>query len=143
MRYDPDLVRPMREELVEIGFTELLTADDVDTFLATDAGTALIVVNSVCGCAAGSARPGLRIALANGSVPDRLGTVFAGQDVDATQRARAHFPDIPPSSPSFALLKDGDVAAFVPRHRIEGQTPENVAMLLAGAFAEHCGREGS
>ena len=94
MRYDPDLVRPMREELVEIGFTELLTADDVDTFLATDAGTALIVVNSVCGCAAGSARPGLRIALANGSVPDRLGTVFAGQDVDATQRARAHFPDI-------------------------------------------------
>ena len=139
MRYDPALVKPMREELVEMGVVELETGGAVDAFLAETEGTTLLVVNSVCGCAAGSARPGLRLALARGAVPDRIGTVFAGQDVEATERARSHFADLPPSSPSFALLSGGELAAFVPRHRIEGQSPESVAGILGRAFDEHCG----
>ena len=120
MPYDPELVKPMREELTSLGVTELLTAEEVDTFLAENSGTTLVVVNSVCGCAAGMARPAVRTALAGDHAPDRTCTVFAGQDLDATARARSFFEDYPPSSPSFALLKDGEVVHFVPRHRIEG-----------------------
>ncbi len=138
MPYSPLMVRPMREELLAAGFEELLTAADVDRFLADKSGTALLVVNSVCGCAAGMARPGARLALQGGARPDRLASVFAGQDLDATARARAHFADIPPSSPSMALFKDGELAWFLPRHRIEGRDALDVAADLRAAFAEHC-----
>ena len=137
--YSPLLVKPMREELVAAGFEELQSADDVDRFMSQQEGTAFLVINSVCGCAAGMARPGVRLALQNSaSKPDRLGTVFAGQDTEATAQARGSFPDIPPSSPSMALFKDGELVHFVPRHRIESQDLESVAKDLSDAFAEHC-----
>ena len=138
MPYSPLLIRPMREELLAVGFEELSTAADVDRFLADTNGTALVVVNSVCGCAAGMARPGVRLALREGPRPDRLGTVFAGQDLDATARARAAFGDIPPSSPSMALFKGGELVWFLPRHRIERRDALDVAADLGAAFAEHC-----
>jgi putative YphP/YqiW family bacilliredoxin len=100
-------------------------------------GTALLVVNSVCGCAAGMARPGVRMALESGAKPDRVATVFAGQDLEATSRARAHFADIPPSSPSMAFFKDGELVYFLPRHRIEGRSATQVAADLSAAIAEH------
>ncbi len=138
MPYDELLVRPMREEMVGMGFTELNTPDEVDGFMAEDSGTTLVVVNSVCGCAAGMARPGVRLALENGIKPDRLATVFAGQDVEATERARSYFGDYPPSSPSMALFKDGELVHFVPRHQIEGRTAEMVAGALAAALEANC-----
>ena len=136
--YSPLIVKPMREELVAAGFQELETAADVDRWMATREGTALLVVNSVCGCAAGMARPGVRLALEHGVRPDRLATVFAGQDAEATAQARGKFPDIPPSSPSMALFKDGELVFFLPRHRIEGREREDVAQDLKNAFEEHC-----
>ena len=139
MPYSPLLVRPMREELVGAGFRELLTPADVEETLAEKSGTTLLIVNSVCGCAAGMARPGARLALQEGPRPDRLVTVFAGQDLEATARARAHFADLPPSSPSMALFKDGALVWFLPRHRIEGRDALEVAGDLRTAFAEHCG----
>lgn len=138
MPYSPLMIRPMREELVGAGFEELMTPEQVDAFLGERSGTALLVVNSVCGCAAGMARPGVRLALQQGPRPDRLGTVFAGQELEATARARAHFADIPPSSPSMALFKDGELVWFLPRHRIEGRDALDVAADLRAAFAEHC-----
>jgi putative YphP/YqiW family bacilliredoxin len=110
----------------------------VDGFLKQKNGTALLFVNSVCGCAAGGARPALRMALGNDALPDRVGTVFAGQDVEATARARAHFGDIPPSSPSIALFKEGKLAFFMPRHKIEGRDPREIAHDLVQAFDELC-----
>lgn len=139
MPYSPLLVRPMREELVAAGFRELLTPADVDESLGEKSGTTLLIVNSVCGCAAGMARPGARLALQEGPRPDRLVTVFAGQELEATARARAHFADLPPSSPSMALFKDGALVWFLPRHRIEGRDALDVATDLRAAFAEHCG----
>ena len=138
MPYSPLLVKPMREELTSAGVRELLTPEDVDAFMAEKEGTAMLVVNSVCGCAAGMARPGVRQALDNGSRPDRVCSVFAGQDVDATAKARSYFPDIPPSSPSIAFFKDGELVYFMPRHRIEGRSAEDVAGDLVGVFEEHC-----
>lgn len=134
MPYSPMIVNPMKEELVSIGFDELLTPDDVDRFMSEKTGTALLVINSVCGCAAGAARPGVRLALEEGPRPERLATVFAGQEVDATARARGYFADLPPSSPSLALFRDGELVYFVPRHRIEGRSPEQVAADLRSAF---------
>lgn len=134
MPYSPMIVRPMKEELTAIGFEELLTPEDVDRFMTDKNGSALLVINSVCGCAAGAARPGVRMALESETRPDRLVTVFAGQDVEATAQARSHFADIPPSSPSLALFKDGELVYFVPRHRIEGRGPEEVAADLRAAF---------
>lgn len=134
MPYSPMIVRPMKEELTAIGFEELLTPEDVDRFMADKSGSALLMINSVCGCAAGAARPGVRTALESEVRPDRLVTVFAGQDVEATARAREHFADIPPSSPSLALFKDGELVYFVPRHRIEGRGPEELAADLRAAF---------
>ena len=128
----------MREELTAIGFQELKTSEDVDGFMADKAGTALLVINSVCGCAAGMARPGVRLALQQGPRPDRLATVFAGQDIDAAAQARGYFADYPPSSPSMALFRDGELVHFVPRHQIEGRTAEMVAGDLAKALDEHC-----
>jgi putative YphP/YqiW family bacilliredoxin len=138
MRYDPELVSPMREELTTLGVTELQTTDDVETFFAEKSGTALVVINSVCGCAAGMARPAVREALGHAVKPDRVATVFAGQDVEATQAARAQFGDVPPSSPSFALFKDGELVHFVPRHHIEGEDMQGVAGNLTTAFDQHC-----
>jgi putative YphP/YqiW family bacilliredoxin len=132
------MVRPMREELTSAGFQELRTAAEVDAFLATKEGTALVVVNSVCGCAAGGARPGARQAIVGEVRPDRIATVFAGQDVEATARLRSYFADIPPSSPSMALFKDGALAYFLPRHRIEGRDVEEVAGDLEQAFRQTC-----
>ena len=134
MPYSPMMVQPMREELTRVGFQELVTPDQVDSFLSADGGTALLVVNSVCGCAAGQARPGVRLALQGAVTPDRLATVFAGQDLEATARAREYFSDIPPSSPSIALFKDGELVEFVPRHRIEGTSAEDLAEHLRAAF---------
>ena len=137
MPYDPVLVRPMREELTSIGVEELTTPADVDAFMARE-GTKLLVVNSVCGCAAGQARPGLSMALRHANRPDHVGTVFAGQDLDATAHARSYFADYPPSSPSFALFEGKDVLHFVPRHLIEGAPAPQVAFELVTAFDEHC-----
>ncbi len=136
--YSPLLVKPMREELTSAGFEELLSAEDVDRFVANKEGTALLVINSVCGCAAGMARPGVRLALEHGKTPDRLGTVFAGQEAEATARARGAFPEIPPSSPSMALFKEGELVHFVPRHRIEGHSLEALAQDLTQAFDQFC-----
>ena len=138
MPYDPNLVQPMREELTSIGVRELRTAEEVDELMNHKEGTTLIIVNSVCGCAAGNARPGIRLALAGDVKPERVATVFAGQDLEATARARSHFAQFPPSSPSFALMKDGEVVHFVPRHVIEGRDPMAVANDLSTAFNKHC-----
>ena len=140
MPYSELMIAPMRQELSAIGFEELRTAEDVERFLGDRGGSALLVVNSVCGCAAGMARPGVRQALEQSEIrPDRFGTVFAGQDLEATARARSYFADIPPSSPSMALFKDGEVVYFVPRHKIEGRTAEDVAADLTGAFQRFIG----
>ena len=138
MPYSPLTVRPMREELTSVGFQELMSAEDVDDFMGKKQGTALLVINSVCGCAAGMGRPGVRLAIQSAPIPDRLVTVFAGQDIEATARARYYFPEIPPSSPSFALFKDGELVHFVPRHRIEGRDAQAVAADLRAAFDEFC-----
>lgn len=138
MPYPALMVRPMREELTSVGVQELTTPESVDAFMNEKSGTALLVVNSVCGCAAGMARPGVRLALEHGRRPDRAASVFAGQDLEATAKARSYFGDIPPSSPSIALFKDGELVYFVPRHRIEGRDAQAVATDLKAAFDEHC-----
>lgn len=138
MPYDNLLVQPMREELTSIGFQDLLSTEDVDGFMAEKEGTALVVVNSVCGCAAGMARPGVRLALQQGPRPDRLATVFAGQDLEAVAQARSFFAEYPPSSPSLALFSDGELVHFVPRHQIEGRSAEDVAGDLVKALQKHC-----
>jgi putative YphP/YqiW family bacilliredoxin len=138
MPYDENMVQPMREELTSIGVKELRTPAEVDAFFGQKSGTALLVVNSVCGCAAGGARPGVRLALEHGRKPDRVATVFAGQDVEATQKARGYITGIPPSSPSLALFKDGELVEFVPRHMIEGRDPRMIAQGLTTAFDKHC-----
>ena len=134
MPYPELMIKPMREELTSLGFLELRTREDVDVFMAQKEGSALLVINSVCGCAAGQARPGVRMALSGEVRPDRLATVFAGQDVEAAKAVRGYFADVPPSSPSFALFNNGELVYFVPRHRIEGRAAEDVAQDLAGAF---------
>jgi len=140
MPYDPVMVQPMREELTSIGFDELKTEKEVDGFFADKLGTSFLVINSVCGCAAGMARPSVKIALENASKkPNRIATVFAGQDLEATQKARSYFADYPPSSPSMALLKDGEVVHFVPRHHIEGREAQEIAAELVEIFEKHCG----
>lgn len=138
MPYSELLVRPMREELTSAGVQELRTAADVDAFMNEKNGTAMLVVNSVCGCAAGMARPGVRLALQGDRRPDRVATVFAGQDLEATAKARSYIPDIPPSSPSIAFFKDGELVYFLPRHRIEGRDAHSVASDLKQVFSEHC-----
>jgi len=139
--YPELMVKPMRDELVMSGFQELRTAEAVDTFMSDREGSALLIINSVCGCAAGQARPGVRAALEGSVKPDRLATVFAGQDLEAVQRAREYFADIPPSSPSIAVFKDGELAYFVPRHRIENRSAGEVAEDLTAAFERVCAVE--
>jgi len=132
--YSPMIVNPMRQELASIGFEDLMTAEAVENFMNEKSSSAILVINSVCGCAAGQARPGVARALESENKPERLVTVFAGQDVEATQKARGFFADIPPSSPSIALFKDGELVYFVPRHRIESRSAEDVAADLTAAF---------
>ena len=140
MPYPEMMVAPMREDLTRIGFRELKTADDVDAILGDDSdGTTLLVVNSVCGCAAGGARPGVYFSLQDEPKPERLTTVFAGQDLEATERAREYITGYPPSSPAVALFKDGQLAWFMERHDIEGRTPQQIAQELRNAYEEHCG----
>lgn len=140
MPYPEEMVAPMRAELTKLGVKELRTAADVDAFAKNQKGTALLIVNSVCGCAAGGARPGVALALQHANRPDVAVTVFAGNDVEAVARARAMMPDMPPSSPSLALWKDGKLVHFVPRHQIEGRDGRRVAADLTKAFDEHCAR---
>ncbi len=140
MRYDPVLVQPMREELTDIGFQELRTPADVDTALAVKDETVLVVVNSVCGCAAGKARPGVALALRADVKPDRLTTVFAGMDLDATNRAREYFEGYPPSSPQIALMKNGRLLHMLERKDIEGREAPAIAEDLVSAFETFCRR---
>ncbi|HEV2423824.1 MAG TPA: BrxA/BrxB family bacilliredoxin [Terriglobia bacterium] len=136
--YPEEFVAPMREELTSIGFRELRTSEDVDAALAHTPGTTLVVVNSICGCAAGKARPGVASALQNAHRPDNLTTVFAGQDREATDRARSYFTGYPPSSPSIALLRDGKLIFMMERRDIEGRDPYSIADDLTRAFDQHC-----
>jgi putative YphP/YqiW family bacilliredoxin len=138
MPYDPRLVQPMRDEMVHMGARELVNVADVDATLGDAKGTMLVFVNSVCGCAAGGARPALNLALQHAVRPQQVVTVFAGQDTDATARARQYFADYAPSSPSIALLRDGEVVHFVHRHMIEGHSPQDVAKGLTAAFDRYC-----
>jgi putative YphP/YqiW family bacilliredoxin len=138
MPYNPALVAPMREEMVRMGAQELTTTSEVDRALGDPRGTTLVFVNSVCGCAAGNARPALRLALQHAVRPQQVVTVFAGQDLEATSRARQYFAEYQPSSPSMALMRDGEVVHFVHRHQIEGRSPQSIAADLTAAFARHC-----
>jgi putative YphP/YqiW family bacilliredoxin len=136
--YDPEMVRPMREELTRLGFTELRTPDEVDGVLGQEKAATLVVVNSVCGCAARNARPAAALAMQHARRPARLVTVFAGQDADATARARGYFTGYPPSSPQIALLKDGQVAFMLERKNIEGRNARDIAADLTAAFDRFC-----
>ncbi len=136
--YSEMMVAPMRAELTRLGVEELRTAEQVDQVLGADSGTTLLVVNSVCGCAARNARPAVAMALRGEKKPERLTTVFAGQDQEATARARGYIHGYPPSSPSIALLKDGDVAFMLERHQIEGRTAQEIAEDLSEAFQRYC-----
>ena len=141
--YDQDAVQPMRDELVAVGFKELLTPKDVDEAInIKDDQTVLVMINSVCGCAAGSARPGVSLALQNGKIPDRLTTGFAGQERDAVDRIRQLIGDYPPSSPSIALFKNGELIYFMPRHEIEGRGSRQIAQTLVEVFDECCTKQG-
>jgi putative YphP/YqiW family bacilliredoxin len=134
--YPPELIQPFRDELTRIGAKELMTPAEVDAWI-DEKGTGLLVINSVCGCAAGAARPAVAMAMRHGKKPARFATVFAGQDKEATSRARERFVGIPPSSPSMALVKDGKVVGFVHRHQIERRSPEEIANDLVGLFEQH------
>lgn len=137
--YPIELTAPMTKELTDFGFDALSTVEAVDDFLGNEEGTALVVVNSVCGCAAANCRPGVKLALHRSAHrPDRLGTVFAGVDSDATAKARSYFLPFPPSSPSIALFKDGELVHFLERHQIEGRPASMIADDLIRAFGEYC-----
>ena len=138
MPYDERFIAPMRAELTRLGIRELKTPEDVDATLKETRGTTLVVVNSMCGCAARNARPAVALALAKGKKPERLTTVFAGQDLDATARARGYLAGYQPSSPSIALMKDGKVAFMLERHQIERRDADAIAADLAAAFEQFC-----
>ena len=135
--YDPQLVQPFRDELTSLGVKPLMTETEVDSAMR-EPGTTLVFVNSVCGCAAGSARPGFRLSLLNGRKPDRCVTVFAGMEQAATARAREYFKPYRPSSPQIALMKDGKLVKMIQRQDIEGKQPDQVAKTLIAAYDEHC-----
>ena len=136
--YPPELVAPMKEDLTSVGFKQLTTAQEVDDVISSTKGSLLIVVNSVCGCAAGNMRPGVKLSLSNDKHPAALTTVFAGVDGEATAQARKYFLPYPPSSPSIALFKDGKLVHFLERHHIEGGTAQMIADNLAVAYNEYC-----
>jgi len=138
MPYPEMMVRPMREDLVRVGFTELRTPADVDAILGSEKRTTLVAVNSVCGCAAAMMRPAVYLSLQGEKKPEVLTTVFAGQDMEATDRTREYIVGYPPSSPSVALFKDGELVYFMERHKIEGRHPEDIAADLREAYAQFC-----
>ncbi len=135
------LIQRMRDEVTRVGAKELRTPEEVDRHFGDAKGTTLVVVNSTCGCAAGAARPGLSIAMQHQVVPDEVVTVFAGQDREATARAREYFTNQPPSSPSFAVMRDGKFVHMIHRHQIEGHSPEQIAARLTTAFDQYCRSE--
>lgn len=138
MPYPEIMIRPMREELTRLGVEELRTPAEVDQTLQNNQGTVMVVVNSICGCAAGKARPGIALALQHETKPNKVATVFAGADIEATEKARSYFTGYPPSSPSIALLKEGKLVYMMQRHQIEGRGPREIAEELTRAFDEHC-----
>lgn len=138
MRYPEEFIAPMREELTFIGVEELRTAEAVDEAVKNTPGTLMIVVNSICGCAAGKARPGVTLALKNEVRPDKVATVFAGADIEATEKARSYFTGYAPSSPSIGLLKNGELVYMMERYQIEGKGPEQIAEELKRAFDQCC-----
>ena len=140
-RYPEDLIRSMREELTGLGVRETRTPEDVDEAVQKASGTTMVVVNSVCGCAAGRARPGIAMALQHSVKPDDVITVFAGADIEATERARGYFKGYQPSSPSIALMQNGEVVYMLERHQIEGREAPEIAADLMGAFDRLCGSE--
>ena len=137
--YPLELVKPMKEDLTQVGFEEMLTPSEVDEAIENTKGTLLVVVNSVCGCAAGNMRPGVKLSLQNGRTPSRLTTVFAGVDAEAVAQARKYFLPYPPSSPSIALFKDGALVHFLERHHVEGGSAQMIAANLQAAYDEYCG----
>lgn len=138
MLYPPEITEPCRQDLVQAGVVELKTPQDVDIVLKNQKGTALVVVNSVCGCAAGMARPGVKLALQHEKRPEKVTTVFAGVDTAATEQARKYIVGYPPSSPSIALFKDGNPVFVLERWQIEGRSPQEIAYQLVEAFDEYC-----
>lgn len=139
--YDPEAVRPMWEELVRVGMTSLTTAEEVEEYITKKSGTTLVLINSVCGCAAGNARPGAMLALQNDKIPDNLTTVFAGLDHEAVEKARSYM-SVPPSSPAFGLFKDGKMIYSLERHQIEQMGAQDIANALVATFNEHCTATG-
>ena len=138
MPYPEIMIRPMREDLTRLGVEEMKTADAVDETIQNSKGTLMVVVNSICGCAAGKARPGVALALQHNVKPDKIATVFAGADIEATERARSYFTGYGPSSPSIALLKDGKLVYMLERYQIEGRDANQIAGELTQAFEKHC-----
>jgi putative YphP/YqiW family bacilliredoxin len=138
MPYPEIMIRPMREDLTRLGVEELRTAEDVDTAVKNSEGTLMVVVNSICGCAAGKARPGVALALQHNVKPDKVATVFAGADMEATERARSYFAGYGPSSPSIAILKNGELVYMLERFQIEGRDANQIASELTNAFDQHC-----
>ena len=136
--YPAELVQPMKDDLTQVGFEQLTTSEEVDQIIKDTNGTLLVVVNSVCGCAAGNLRPGVKLSLNHGKTPAKLATVFAGVDSEATAQARKYFLPYPPSSPSVALFKNGKLVHFLERHHIEGGTAPMIAENLAHAYDEFC-----
>ena len=140
MPYSELMIRPMREELTRIGVEELRTPEDVQRTIEDSKGTVMVVVNSICGCAAGKARPGIARALRHSVRPDKVGTVFAGADIEATEKARSYFTGYEPSSPSIAIMKDGQIVYMMERRQIEGKDASQVASELIQAFDQHCAK---
>jgi putative YphP/YqiW family bacilliredoxin len=141
MMYDERFITPMRQELTQLGIEELRTAAEVDAKLNDQQGTTLVVVNSMCGCAARNARPAVAAALQHALRPDHLYTVFSGQDADATRQARSYITGYPPSSPSIAMFKDGRLVAMIERHQIEGRSADAIAADMTAAFDKYCAKE--
>lgn len=138
MGYPEELCKPMREDLTEVGFVEMQTEEEVKSILEKKEGTVLVIVNSVCGCAAGNARPAVKLSTQFDPKPDIFATVFAGQDIDATNKAREYMLPYPPSSPSIALFKNGELIHFIERHHIEGRSAAMIADNLKDAFVQSC-----
>ena len=143
MPYPEIMIHSMRTELTRLGVEELKTPEQVDAALQDSRGTVMVIVNSVCGCAAGKARPGIALALEHDVRPERVTTVFAGADIEATERARGYFKGYRPSSPSIAILKDGEVVYMMERHQIENKWPQQIAQELTTAFDQHCAKQAA
>jgi putative YphP/YqiW family bacilliredoxin len=143
LRYPEEFIAPMREELTHLGVEESRKSDDVDRLLQRKDGTVLMIINSMCGCAAGRARPGVALALKHSVRPDRVATVFAGGDLEATARVREYIKDYPPSSPSMVLFRDGELVFMLERYQIEGRDAEQISQMLTQAFDEYCVKQPS